>query len=73
MSFKPSEVCEEYSEGEQFARLSVFASLKKNKKKNLPNLGKIFLDQTVIILKINNKKKKTKKDNFNYYSKCFHQ
>lgn len=67
-----SEVCEEYSEGEQFARLSVFASLKKKQKKSA-KFGEKFLDQTVIILKINNKKKKTKKDNSNYYSKCFHQ
>lgn len=28
-----SEVCEEYSKGEQFARLSVFASLKNKKTK----------------------------------------
>lgn len=36
-----SEVCEEYSEGEQFARLSVFASLKKKQKKICQIWGKV--------------------------------
>ncbi len=64
--------------GEQFARLSVFASLKNKKTKNTKQIkkdkfGENFLDQTVIILKINKKKKEKNKDNSNYYSKCFHQ
>lgn len=53
-----SEVCEENSEGEQFARLSVFASLKKNHKKNLPNLRKISLIKLWLFKKKDKKKTK---------------